>query len=160
MSIDGTDFSILEPIPFDSKWYTHKFNGAGLRYKVGICIQTGWICWINGPFPCGAWPDIRISRDALVYELLAGEKLLSDRGYGGAYHTTPHGRRDDPIQKMQGKARARHETINGLFKKFNCLNNKWRHNRNNHHTAFWAVANITQLKIQKEGVTWHVPYNH
>jgi hypothetical protein len=22
--------------------------------------------WINGPFPCGSWPDLRIARNALV----------------------------------------------------------------------------------------------
>ena len=60
MSIDGTDCRIQEPTPFDPLWYSHKFNGPGVRYEVGICIQTGWIVWVHGPFPAGDFPDIKI----------------------------------------------------------------------------------------------------
>ena len=90
LSVDGTDFMVYEPRPFDRKWYSEKFHGAGLRYEIGVCIQTGWICWVNGPFPCGSWPDIQISRDSLVYELLPDEFVLADRGYGGVYHLIPN----------------------------------------------------------------------
>ena len=57
ITVDGTDFRIQEPSPFDPKWYSHKFRGPGLRYEIGVCIKTGWIVWVNGPFPAGAWPD-------------------------------------------------------------------------------------------------------
>ena len=63
MSIDGTNFRIYEPSPFSPKWFSHKFHGPGLRYEVGIAIRTGWIVWINGPYPPGDWPDVRIARD-------------------------------------------------------------------------------------------------
>jgi hypothetical protein len=53
ITVDGTNFWIYEPMPFDRKWYSHKINGPAVRYKVGICIKTGWIVWINGPFPAG-----------------------------------------------------------------------------------------------------------
>jgi len=33
VSVDGTDFRIQEPIPFDAKWFSHKFNGPGLDTK-------------------------------------------------------------------------------------------------------------------------------
>ena len=36
--LDGTDFSIQEPSPFDPMWYSHKFKGLGVQYKVGICL--------------------------------------------------------------------------------------------------------------------------
>jgi hypothetical protein len=51
--VDGTDFHIREPEPFDPEWYTKKFNGPGVRYEVGIAIQTGYIVWVNGPFKPG-----------------------------------------------------------------------------------------------------------
>ena len=38
ITLDGTDVSINEPSPFNNKWYSHKLNGPGLRYEVGICI--------------------------------------------------------------------------------------------------------------------------
>jgi hypothetical protein len=78
VSVDGTDFGIYEPSPFSPKWYSHKLNGPGLRYEIAICIQTGEPVWINGPFPCGSWPDLRIARNALVDALDAGEYYLAD----------------------------------------------------------------------------------
>jgi len=61
-------------------WFSHKFNGPGLRYEVGLCIQTGDCVWIHGPFPCGTWPDLRIARDAIVDALDDGECYLADGG--------------------------------------------------------------------------------
>ena len=43
ISVDETDFRIQEPKPFSKKWFRHKFNGSGLRYKIGIEITTEWI---------------------------------------------------------------------------------------------------------------------
>lgn len=43
MPVDGTDFRIEEPKPFSSGWYSHKFNGPGVRYEVGLAIQRGYI---------------------------------------------------------------------------------------------------------------------
>ncbi len=33
VTVDGVDFHIFEPVPIDSKWYSHKLNGPGLRYE-------------------------------------------------------------------------------------------------------------------------------
>jgi hypothetical protein len=118
VSVDGTDFAIFEPIPFDPKWYSHKINGAGLRYEIAICIQTGVPVWINGPFPCGSWPDLRIARNALVDALDAGEYYLADGGYrdGNQYSVTPTGLHNfDDRQKAV--VRARHESLNKRYKK-------------------------------------------
>jgi hypothetical protein len=48
VTVDGTDFRIMEPIPFDSKWLSEKFNEPGVKYEVAVCIQTGWIVHTNG----------------------------------------------------------------------------------------------------------------
>ena len=39
MSVDGTDFLINEPKPFDNCWFSHKFRGPGLRYEVEVSIE-------------------------------------------------------------------------------------------------------------------------
>lgn len=52
VSVDGTDFRIYERHPFWSGWFSHKFKGPGVRYEVAVCIKTGDVVWINGPFPC------------------------------------------------------------------------------------------------------------
>ena len=64
MTVDGADFPIWEPRPYckvgNAIWYSPKFKGAGLRYELGVCIQTGDIVWINGPFCPGNWNDVEI----------------------------------------------------------------------------------------------------
>ena len=71
ITVDGTDFRIMEPYPFDEKWLSEKFNGPGVKYEVGICIQTGWIVHVNGPYACGQWHDLAVARDSLCYKLAA-----------------------------------------------------------------------------------------
>lgn len=66
ITLDGADFSIQESIPVQSGWHTEKFRGPGLRCKVGIGVQSGCVMWINGPFPCGEWPDLKIAMSDLV----------------------------------------------------------------------------------------------
>ncbi|KAL7565604.1 hypothetical protein ACA910_018966 [Epithemia clementina (nom. ined.)] len=80
-SLDGTDYRIEDPMPFDPKWYSHKFKAAGLQYEVGICIETCWIVWVNGPFPCGEWPDVNIAQLALHGMLDNNEMYVADGVY-------------------------------------------------------------------------------
>jgi len=160
VTIDGTDMEIYEPEPFDPKWWSHKFNGPGVRYEVCVCIHTGWIVWINGPFPCGSWPDLRIARDELIYWVPYGEYIIGDGGYrdNRNYFWTPTGlnRLED---RMQSIARARHETVNARLKKFNCLVHVYRHRRTKHGQLFTAVANIVQMEIETDAPLFHVEYS-
>jgi len=160
VTIDGTDFKINEPTPFSRKWYTQKLKHAGLRYEVGICIQTGWIVWINGPYAPGDWPDLAISRDGLNEALAADEFFLADGTHrdGNGWSFTPTGI-NNPDQYMKAVARARHETINGLFKQFHCLRDCFRHHRTKHGRVFYAVANIVQAMIKIENPTFQINYD-
>ena len=99
VTVDGTDCRINEPSPFSRSWFSHKFKGPGLRYEIGLCIQTGWIVWVNGPYPPGEWPDLRIARDRLVHLLEPGELYLADSGYsdGGEYSETPNVSNNQPF---------------------------------------------------------------
>lgn len=149
VTVDGTDCPINEPSPFSPRWYSHKMNGPGVRYEVGVCIQTSWIVWVSGPYPCGAWSDYRISRESLVWHLAQGEKFLADGGYrdGGLYAETPTGANKED-QRMKQVARARHETVNSLLKRWNVLRTAFRSQPVKHSTVFHAIANITQLQIE------------
>lgn len=62
VSLDGTDFRIREPQPFNKKWYSHKFKGPGIRYEIGISIVEGDIVWAVGGVPCGEWSDLKIAK--------------------------------------------------------------------------------------------------
>jgi hypothetical protein len=160
VTVDGTDFPILEQLPFNSKWFSFKFNGPGVRYEVAISIQTGDIVWVHGPFPCGEWPDLRIAREALIYALDAGEMYLADGGYhdGNNWSDTPNGLNNFE-QYQKSLARARHETANGKFKKWGALQQKYRHRLETHSSVFLAIANITQLSIKNGEPLFQVEYN-
>jgi hypothetical protein len=83
VSVDGTDFRIETPKGQSRKYYSHKFKKSGLRYEIAISIQAGDIVWVNGPFPCGEWPDIKIFRKDLKGMLQFGEAVEADDGYRG-----------------------------------------------------------------------------
>lgn len=149
MTIDGIDLQINEPTQFDPLWFSHKFNGPALRYEVGVSIQTGWIVWIHGPFPAGDFPDIEIFRLGL-YDLLApNERVEADMGYSGDDKTRNPNDFNDNIEwrYQKGKARARHEAVNGKMKQFKILSSVFIGNRNRHYIIFNAIAAIVQSEI-------------
>ena len=169
--------------PFDKKWYvitcmeahflnnrisclnslqnrfSHKFKGAGVRYEVAVCIATGHIVWVNGPFPCGAWPDIKIFRFRLKRMLRRGEKVEADRGYRGDPSIwTPDNYLTLSEKRAKEVARARHEAINSLLKNFGCLSSPFRHELRTHRNYFSLAAVCVQLMIEERGPPFHVNY--
>ena len=162
ITVDGTDFMIQEPRPFHRRWFSKKFKGPGVRYEVGISIQTGWIVWINGPYPCGEWPDLKIALLGGLVDMFVGdERAVADKGYRGylQYFDVPWRHLDNPQQiRRKQLARARHETVNGRFKKWRALKAVWRHDLLKHGMVFRAVANVEQYMIMLNP-TWQVDYN-
>ena len=160
VTVDGTDFRIQEQHPFNSKWYTKKHNGPGVRYEVCTCIQTGWIVWINGPFPCGSWSDLKIALNDLVNMFEGDERAVADSGYRGhaAYFDVPWKFLDNVEQKVRkAQARARHECVNRRFKQWYVLKAVFRHDVTKHGAVFMAIANIEKFKIQMSPM-WQVQY--
>ena len=165
MTVDGTDFRIIQLAPFSKKWYSHKFNGPGLRYEVGLCIKTGDIVWIHGPFPPGDWPDISIFRHALIHNLAEGERVEADAGYVGEFPRfvkTPVPYESPEVIRMRKATLARHETVNKRFKQWGCLKQVFRHSHDlayKHASVFRAVAVITQLAIEDGEPLYAVKYD-
>jgi hypothetical protein len=153
VSVDCTDCKIEEPQPFSKKWFSHKFSGAGLRYEVGLSIERGDIVWINGPFNCGDWPDVRIFRFSLRSFLDENERVEADNGYvsedpmfckaPGGISTAVDGR-----GKERSTVRARHETVNARLKNFEILKQVYRHDLLDHSDVFRAAVVLIQLAIE------------
>lgn len=147
VSVDGTDFKIYEPAPFNPKWWSHKLNCAGLRYEVALTIESGDIVWATGPFPCGEYPDVRIFRRSLKSMLDEHEVVVADKGYtdekciltGLEIHD------DNEISKI---IRSRHETANRRLKQFFILSHRYRHSLDFHKFYFLAVAIVTQISFE------------
>lgn len=159
-TVDGTDCPINEPKPFNRRWYSHKFHGPGLRYEIAVCIQTGWIVWVNGPFRCGEFSDIKIFREALKDMLLPGEKVEADDGYKGEpnYIRRPMNAVSESDKRAKQNARARHETINSQIKGFKCLSTSFRHALSKHAFFFSAVVVCVQVSIMLGEKPWQVRY--
>ena len=86
--------------------------------------------WINGPFSCGQWSDLKIFWHALMGELDAGEKEEADLGYQGENF---HINEDDIFLSESGQqqkylVQACHETVNKGLKQWNCLHRLFWHN--------------------------------
>lgn len=155
MSVDGTHFRVPQFKPFSKAWYSFKFKGPGVAYEVAVCILTGWIVWVNGPFPCGDWPDIEIFRASLLSMLGHGERVEADDGYSGEsplYCRLPGSQPTDPyFEGLRQRVRNRQETVNSRFKDWKCLKEAFHHAHDfaqKHSDCFHAVAVITQLEIQ------------
>ena len=158
VTVDGTDCQICEPKPFDTKWFSHKFKAAGLRWEVAVAIYSGDIVWINGPYPCGRWPDINIFRAGLKQLLeVSNEKAEADAGYRGDNRIwTPAD--DNAPGHMKADVRARHETCNKRLKQFSILRRTFRHDRDFHDNVFRAVVVVTQLSLENVEPLYGTPY--
>ena len=157
VSIDGTDCLIQEPSPFSRGWYSHKFKHAGLRYVLAVSLFTGKLTYLEGPFPCGHWSDIRIYRHNLKNYLLPGEMVVADKGYRGEpICITPYDAYEPYVVCLMGVACARHEGINGIFKQFNVLRNMYRHDLKKHSWVFKSVAVLVQLKLIQGRGTYQI----
>lgn len=104
ISVDGAYFRTYEPTPFSLAWYSFKHNVPGIRYEVFIGIRTARITSINGPFPCGSYPDLKIFRNGIKSYVDKSEMVIADKGYPDStvYH-------DNELQKFES---SRYEHIN------------------------------------------------
>ena len=147
MTVDGTDFIVPKQRSHrrDKTFFSHKFRHAGFRYEIGVNIQTGDICWTNGPFKCGKWPDVKIFRRDLKHLLAQGEMVETDNGYPDVKCRTADMvlNRDD--DRAKSRARFRHESINADLKDFGCLKQVWRHPLEKHVIAFNSCTFLLQL---------------
>lgn len=147
VSLDGFDFQILEQRPFSRKWYSHKHNGPGIRYEIGLCVKSGEIVWCHGGYPCCDWPDLKIARDVFIHNLEEDERCWADLGYRDRRFFISPNRRNSLKHKT---IMSRHETVNKRIRQFNILKHRYRHNLRKHPKVFRAIVNITQIVITIE----------
>lgn len=161
ISVDGVDCPIEEQYPFDEEAYSQKFNGPGYKYEVGVCIATGEIVWINGPFKCGRGDKKIFEEDGLLDALADDELVEADGAYqGNARLKTPGAGQTADERGQANRVRGRGENVNGWLKKFAVLANVFRHDpKTKHRICFESVAVITQLRFEFHGTLYDVPYD-
>ena len=157
LTVDGIHCWIQEPKhpvwSQDRKYYSHKYGKSGLMYELGICLSTGRLLWMRGPFPAGT-SDITVARrEGLVDELSRrGQKAIGDRGYNGepATISTPNAHDNKGVAIFKRRALMRHENFNGIIKRFAVTHDCFRHSKERFELAFEAVCVIAQYKIENE----------
>ena len=128
--------------------YSHKHNGPGLRYVLAASVETGYIVWVHGPYPCGSHPDVCIFRIMLKGMLSDNEKIIADRGYRDI-KCTYTALSDPTLARNFSLCRARHEAVNRRIKQFNVLRQRFRHCKSRNGICFHAVSNMTQIMIEQ-----------
>ena len=160
LTVDGTDYEGPE---LGRNWYSHKFKRSAVRYEIGLCILTGDICWVSGPYEAGAWPDIKIFRDSLMSHLEKGERVEADDGYIGEHPQwikCPKGFANlEETEFVQQRCRNRQETVNKRLKQFGVLKQRYRHDLTMHGDIFRACAVLTQLAINDGDKLFSCGYN-
>ena len=154
MTVDGTDFRIPQKgaATKGNAFASHKYAGkSALRYELGVDILAGNLVWIQGPYPAGKYTDIVIFNKVLRNFLEPGERVEADEGYCGHPDKIKcPGNDANPAENraMQGRVRARHETLNGRLKNWGILSQVFRHHIMMHGDVFRACAVVTQLTIE------------
>lgn len=134
-----------ESHPFWKGNYSYKFNGPGVRYEV--VLNDGNVVRLDGPHRGGKREDF-IFNTGTKKELPPGVKCIGDRFYQRnvseifTANTTPEEKR------FARRVRGRHEGVNGRFKDWGALRQKFRHSWAKHGMVFRAVAVITQIEIE------------
>ena len=153
ITVDGTDFQIGEPFPFNKKWKSPKLPGGSVKYEVAVSIYAGDIVWIYGPHN-GGKNDLTIFREELRQMLEPGEMIEADAGYKGDAEFIRN--RDiwftEQEKREKSELRARHETVNRRFKQWGILKQQFRNGKEKHQMVFFCIAVLTQLDIDNGNV--------
>ena len=115
---------------------------SSLGDELGIDILKGNLVWIEGPYPAGAWPDIRVFLNFLAGHLLPGKRVEADNGYMGHPDKIKCPNNDcNPTRNlgMQPATRLHHETFNIRLKNWGILERTYHHDINVQGTVFSAV---------------------
>ena len=96
----------------------------------------------------------------MIYELLHWGMVEVYQGYVGQLNKIhvkyAHGVSEN---QFEAKARARGETINGMFKNFCIVMDRYRHKISMHSYVFRAVAVLTQVSLTTVSPTFKVNYH-
>ena len=155
------DSPIKEPFPFDTEIFSEKLNGPGYKYEIRVCVRTGHIVWINGPFKAGCH-DTRVFKECgLKAALCDNECVEVDAGFqGDDRYKNPNISQSRKDRKEKSVVRARHKNVNGRLKQSNVLNDVFCHNSaEKHQLCAFAVAVTTQLGFELDEGLYDVKYN-
>jgi hypothetical protein len=157
MAIDTTLCESYRPGgngPLESDFYTGWKKQHGLKYEIGVCIQTRQPCWVSDAFSAKDADSVVVRSSGLLDHLLPGELVLADKGYVGAAPQVmaPFRPARNAAQEEFNHAIKTHryiiENLIGRIKVFGFASQRWRHNILLHEMCFKTVAHLVALDIR------------
>lgn len=151
-TVDGVDFRIKEKsnekVNVDRKYFSVKFNKAGLKYQIVLSIVEPKCVSYTGPKRCSIH-DTTVWKESGVAEKTGPEKLgIADKGYSGQAKLSAKNPRDPkPLRQFKSRALARHETFNGRLKMFGALSQCFKHDVDKHIFVFEAICVTVQYQM-------------
>ena len=145
---DGTDCPISEPRQFSAKWYSHKRNGAALRYEVAASVGSAKIVWASGPWAPGLKQRHQNFQARFEENSSVDEFVIIYAGYGDTRCIVPSVERY-LMSATLAALRARHEIVNGQLKNFRVLSSLFRLALNLHRECFFAVLNVVSIALSE-----------
>ena len=79
------------------------------------------------------------------------ELEIADKTYRDRHFMIPTSN-DRNLNLLMAQIRSRHENINQRFKKFGCMQQRYRHGLEKHRMVFEAVVNIVNLQLKRGGI--------
>ena len=158
MTVDGTDFRIQEQTDDPTSWFSFKFHGPAVRYKVALGISSGDIVWTSGPYRAGRFPDLTIfCQGGLKQKLLNNKEVaVADQGYRGEPECINLPEEGSSIHQFTMKHSCdSHETCNRCLKQFGILSKRFRQDIPWHRVAFQAVVVLTQMSLENSTPLWN-----
>lgn len=153
ISVDGVHCSIQEPyhptLSKNPKYYSHKYNAAGLNYELAVSIWENKLVWMNGPFPATS-NDQGVYNKGLANKVHRNKLVVCDKGYNLRSETLckPDPRDSIELREFKARARARHESFNKRIKNFKCMQVKFHHGPHLHKHCFEAICVICQYQLE------------
>jgi hypothetical protein len=152
-TVDGVHCRIRErghPTLYrDPAIYSHKFHQAAFVYELAISIREPRLVHIAGPFDASVGDLTIFQEEGLMEKVPPGKRGIADSAYsfekGVISYRNPNDEKE--VKKFKARALARHESFNNRIKMFACLENRFRHQHEDHQMVFEAVCVIVQYQI-------------
>lgn len=126
------------------KWYSSSSNEAGSIKKLAICVESGQVVQVIGPFPCRTLDDISIGNICLVHDIYPCGMIIPDRDYStskwiASNNWSLH------VQNLRHRVHKGHESYNGWLKQFRHLGMPFKHFISKYSGVCFADLNPSHL---------------
>jgi hypothetical protein len=139
--------------------FLHPLKFEVVKYEIAISTYSSKICWISRR----GKHDLTIFCKGLKQKIAPGKTVHADRGYNSnladkSMLSTPNTMDSTGLQNFKSCSRFGLETLNGRLKKYECLNQTFRHGRERQSLAFKAIIVTIQCHTDNGSELYKVQY--